>query len=166
MKWILRIIVILIAVIVLLSVVGLLFPRDQSFTRSVQIAQPPQAVWNVLTDCITLPSWRPEVTICERMPDENGHAIYRLISRSGGATTIEVDETIPHQSLAIRVLGIPAGGKLTWIFNLTSMNGGTQVSLTQNDSMADLPARIFFRASVRTQKADTFLRELAAKFAA
>jgi len=164
MKWLFWTAASLISVVVLLSVIGVLMPRTQSFTRSVRIPDPPQTVWSVLTDCTAEPYWRPEVKSCQALPTEDGHPVFRLMSSHGGSTEVEVYETIPSQNLGVRFLNLPAGGQLSWIFNLTPFQGGTQVSLTQNDSIGDLPARIFFRASVRAQVADAFLRELAQDF--
>lgn len=164
MKWILRIAAACVFLLLLLCAIGLLMPRDQSFTVSTQIAEPPQAVWNVLTDCAAQPAWRPELRSCARMADADGRIGYQLTYASGRILKIEVVESIPPENIEVRVLHLPAGGKLAWIFNLTPLDGGTQVSLTQNDEMKNLLARFIFRAVFRNEHPNDFLHALARKF--
>ncbi|MGH9759074.1 MAG: SRPBCC family protein [Candidatus Acidiferrales bacterium] len=164
MKWILRIFAVCVFLLLLLGVIGLLMPRDQSFTVSTQIAEPPQAVWNVLTDCAAQPAWRPKLRSCARAADEDGRTVYQLTYASGRILKIEVVESIPPENIEVRVLHLPAGGRLAWIFNLTPLAGGTQVSLTQNDEMKNLLARFIFRAVFRNQHPSDFLHALARKF--
>ena len=76
----------------------------------------------------------------------------------------EVVESIPPENIEVRVLQLPAGGKLAWIFNLTPLAGGTQVSLTQNDEMKNLLGRFIFRAVFRNEHPRDFLHALARKF--
>lgn len=164
MKWILRCAAACLFLLGLLCAIGLLMPRDQSFTVSTQIAEPPQAVWSVLTNCAAQPSWRSELKSCSRAADEGGHAIYQLTYANGRILKIEVMEMIPPENIEIRVLHLPAGGKLAWIFNLTPLDGGTQVSLTQNDEMKNLLGRFIFRAVFRNERPNDFLQALARKF--
>jgi uncharacterized protein YndB with AHSA1/START domain len=164
MKWILRTAAACVFLLALLCAIGLLMPRDQSFTVSTQIAEPPQAVWRVLANCAAQSAWRPEVKSCARATDEGGHAVYQLTYASGRILKFEVVESIPPDNIEVRVLHLPAGGKLAWIFNLTPLDGGTQVSLTQNDEMKNLLGRFIFRAVFRNAHPNDFLHALARKF--
>ena len=164
MKWIPRCAAACIFLLALLCAIGLLMPRDQSFTVSTQIAEPPQAVWNVLTDCSAQPAWRSGLKSCARAADEDGRAVYQLKYASGQILKLEVVESIPPENIEVRLLNLPAGGKLAWIFNLTPLAGGTQVSLTQNDEMKNLLGRFIFRAVFRNQHPKDFLHALARKF--
>lgn len=164
MKWILRAAAGCIFLLALLCAIGLLTPRDQSFTVSTQIAETPQAVWSVLTNCAAQPAWRPELKSCARVADEGGHAVYQLTYASGRILKLEVVESIPPENIGVRVMNLPAGGRLAWIFNLTPLAGGTQVSLTQNDEMKNLLGRFIFRAVFRNEHPNDFLHDLARKF--
>ncbi len=150
--------------IVIFVVIGLLLPRQQSFTRDVEINQPVPAIWRAVSDCPAEPSWRPDLKSCDRLPDENGHATYRLTTRRGRAMKMEVVESIPPQHIMFRFLGLPSNGTIVWIFNLDPWNGGTKISLTQNDSVGNPLARILYRTVFRTEFADGYLDALARKF--
>jgi hypothetical protein len=162
-RWLAGFLVFFLAVLI---AVGLLLPRDLSFTRSVVIRESPEAIWNAIADCPGQPAWRAEIKSCERLPDNSGHAVFRLTDRDGHSQEIGIAAAAPPANIEAHFIGLPGGARLAWIFNLSPVDGGTEVSLTQNESVSNPLARIYLRTIFRPNLSDDFLRDLAHKFAA
>lgn len=65
MKWLVWSALTLTAVILVVWITGALLPRSHSVSRSIQLRQPPEVVWDVVTGP---PSWRPEIKSYQQLP--------------------------------------------------------------------------------------------------
>ncbi len=117
--------------VVVVAGTGALLPRTHLATSSVLYPQPPDTVWQVLTGFQEHPSWRSGLQGMQRLPDRNGHAVWREV-RASGPLTYEVVEEDPPRRLVTRMADpdLPFGG--SWTYVLTPEAGGTRVAITED----------------------------------
>ncbi len=93
MKWLLRIVVTLVAVALLVIVVGMSLPHNHFATRSAHLSAPPDQVWSIITEVGASPtreSRSAEAGIIESCPMEVAAEsqlprMERSITRSSGS---------------------------------------------------------------------------------
>ena len=57
MKWILRILVIIVVLIAVIFAIGYILPARSTHTRTIALKQPPEKVFAVLADIPNMPKW-------------------------------------------------------------------------------------------------------------
>ena len=131
MKWVLLAIGILVALVALMALVGAFVPREHRATSSVTLRQPPDSVWNVVRDLGGVTAWWPEMKQAERLPDRDGHEVWR--QKTGGFDmTLVVTESQGPRRLVTRIdapEGAAFGG--TWTYELAPAGDVTRVSVTE-----------------------------------
>jgi len=100
MKWILRILVIIVALIAIMFAIGFALPAHTTHTRTVQLKQPPEKVFAVLADIPNLPKWNRNMEKVEVLAPIDGKATlatarFRLAT---AATRIRVASTSPARA--------------------------------------------------------------------
>ena len=83
-----------IGVLALLAVVGCFFPRHHVASRSLRSKRPPEEVWNVVSDYAAVPGWHPEIKKVERLPDRDGHEVWRETDKRGYPVQLETVEAV------------------------------------------------------------------------
>ena len=135
------------ALILLVGIVGALLPGRYAVVESARYRQPPPVVWAAVSDLAALPSWDPLVQRMERLPDRDGHPVWRE-HNGDGSITYEVAEAVPPRRLVLAVLANDAPFRGTWTFDLApgpSGEGGSRLTLSARGRI-DNP---FFRFLVR-----------------
>ncbi len=140
MKWILVVLGILVAVLALVALVGALLPKEHVASRAARFRQPPESIWQAITDYEKFPSWRPGVKIVQRLPDRNGRLVWVEKAEYGPRAQqvpIEVVESRPPAGgspgrLVTRIADphLPFGG--TWTYELVAASGTTTLRITEN----------------------------------
>ena len=112
MKWALIAGGVIVSLIVLVVIIGALLPRDHVATVSARIAATPDAVWDMITDVASHPSWRSDVQRVEALPSTTTGASWREHSKNG-ALTMVVDRADAPRHLITRIAdkGLPFGGQ-------------------------------------------------------
>jgi hypothetical protein len=72
MKWIWIAGGVVAVVLVAVMVIGWLLPVKHRASRQATFIAPPEAVWRLMTDVESFPSWRSDVKTVERLPDRDG----------------------------------------------------------------------------------------------
>jgi uncharacterized protein YndB with AHSA1/START domain len=153
--------------IALVAIIGALLPRDHIATVTARIAAPPAAVWGVLTDPASFPTWRADVTKVELLPATATGPSWREYSRHG-AITMVFDLAEPPRKLIGRIAdeGLPFGGR--WIYEIVP-DGDTasRVTITEAGSVYNPIFRFVSRFIMgHTASIDAFLRALGRHFGA
>lgn len=132
MKWILLVVGVLAALVALVAVIGAVLPKGHVATRSAKFHQPPEVIWQALTDVEAFPSWRPDVRRVERLPDRDGRRAWREVWKNGQVIAMETVELEPPRRLVGRIAdpNLPFGG--TWTYELHPAEGGTVLRITEN----------------------------------
>lgn len=150
---------------IVLWVVGSRLPAEHVTTRSMLLAQTPAAIWLVLTDFPQLPSWNPHVRAVERLPDRNGHPVWRETYRNGAALSLESREAVPPRRLVRVIVDEQLPFRGSWEITVEPAGVGSRVTLTERGEIARPLVRVMyhlFHDPVAT--ADDYLQALAGRF--
>ena len=164
MKWILLVLGILVGLVALAAILGALLPREHVASRTVRLSRPPEEVWAAITEFAAHPSWRADLKAMERLPDRNGHAVWREVRRTG-PMTLEVVESQPPNRLVTRIADpdLPFGG--SWTYEIRGSDGGSLVTISENGEIYNpifrLMARFVFGYHATM---DAYLSALGKKF--
>src|SRR5206468_12576425 len=63
--------------------------RSHVAARSLRSKRSPEEVWAVVSDFAAVPSWHPEIKTVERLPDRDGHDVWRETDRRGYPVRLE-----------------------------------------------------------------------------
>jgi uncharacterized protein YndB with AHSA1/START domain len=144
--------------------VGMLLPKGHVASRTLRLNQPPEEVWRVLTDYAAMPSWRGDLRSVERLPDRDGHGVWKEILKNGFEIPLETTEESPPQRLVRRITDpkLPFGGR--WIHEIRLEAGGSELTLTEEGEVYQPIFRLVSRFTSQAATIEQFLRSLAAKF--
>jgi uncharacterized protein YndB with AHSA1/START domain len=144
--------------------IALTLPQDYSFTRGIVISRPPDVVWRVIRDIAGERGWRQNLRTIERLPDRNGHEVWRLRDYEGQTVVLEVLESVLSQRLVFEYEGRPGIGVITWTIAIQPVANDSQVTLVQRSTFYPRTYRLLARFVYGTSFADDFLKSLARKF--
>lgn len=161
---------VLVALLVLMILVvvatGAFLPQQHISTRAAQFHQPPDAIWQVISDYAKYPAWRKDVTRVEMLPSVNEKPSWREFDMQGGSIPYQVMVMVPPRALVARIADpkLPFGG--TWTYEISSMKDGSSlVRITEAGEIYNPIFRVAARyvlGDSRTQ--EQYLRALGAKF--
>ena len=131
MKWVLIVLGGFVGLIALMALIGASVSRDHRATSSVMLRQPPDSVWKVVRDLGNITAWWPAMEKTERLPDRDGHEVWRQ-KMSGFDVPIIVMESASPRRLVTQI-DPTAGGAFggTWTYELAPDSGGTRISVTE-----------------------------------
>jgi uncharacterized protein YndB with AHSA1/START domain len=154
----------LIGLLLVVTVIGWLLPKDHVATRIGRYRQPPEAVWEAITNVEAMPSWREGLKSVQKLPDRNGLPAHIEVT-SSGTIPMETVEMIAPQRLVGRIADpkLPFGG--TWTFDVAPAAEGATLRITERGYVTNP----FFRFMSRfvfgqTSTIESYLRSLAKKF--
>ena len=131
MKWVLIVVGGIVGLIALMAVVGAFVSRDHRATSSISLRQSPDSVWKVVRDLGNIPSWWPAMQKVERLPDRDGHEVWRQ-KMSGFDVPIIVLESSPPRKLVTQIDPAASGAfGGTWTYELAPDSVGTRISVTE-----------------------------------
>ena len=164
MKILLRAFLVLLSLVILVTVIGWLLPRDHVATRIGRYRQPPETIWKAITDVDAIPSWREGLKSVEHLPDHNGLPAHLEIT-SDGKIPFETLEMTPPQKLVTRIADpkLPFGG--TWTFEIAPVADGATLRITERGYVTNPFFRFMSRfVFSQTSTMETYLKSLAKKF--
>jgi uncharacterized protein YndB with AHSA1/START domain len=131
MKWVLIVIGGLAALVILMALIGVFVSRDHRATSTISLRQSPDSVWKVVRDIGGAPAWFSAMEKSERLPDRDGHEVWRQ-KMSGFDVPIIVLESSPPRKLVTQI-DPTAGGAFggTWTYELAPDSTGTRISVTE-----------------------------------
>lgn len=163
-----RVVVLLLAVAVgiglVVVAVGFLLPVRHEATVSATIPAPPEAVWAVLTDPASYPTWRGDVTSVELLPTDSGHVAWR---EQGGhrAIAFVVEQAERPTRLVTRITdkSLPFGG--SWEYRVAGDGAGSRVQITEHGEIYNPVFRFVSRFIMgQSATASAYLKALGARF--
>lgn len=156
----------LILLVLIVFGVGAALPRNHSVSLMVVIPAAPDTVWAVITDWEHSPAWRTDVKRVERLPDHDGHEVWKQIADEG-SWPLELVEQSPPTRLVAVVADSSQGFGGAWTYALAPEGAGTRVTLTE-DGFVDNPAFRFLATYVFGMRStmDGYLAGLARRFGA
>lgn len=165
MEWLIGITGAVGGLVILVLAIGALLPKQHVVIRRARFKQSPEVLWQTLTDAQAVPSWHPDVQRVDRLPDRNGHPVWLEVDRHGEGIPFEIVEAVPPRRLVRRIADpkLPFGG--SWTVELTPVEGGCEVTLTERGEVYN-PIFRFVSRFIMGHKAtmDAFLNALGKKF--
>jgi hypothetical protein len=166
MFWLLVAVGIVIGAISLVILIGSFLPEDHVASRKLALSQPPQTVWQVISDFPNTPKWYTGVKSVERLPDRNGHEVWQEEYQRNMKIPMETVEAMAPRRMVRRIAdeSLPFGG--TWEYIITpTTEGGSQLTITERGKVKNP----FFRFMSRfvfghATTIEDYLKALAVKF--
>ena len=111
-----------------------------------------------------MPSWRLNVIKVERLPDQNGHPVWRETYKSGESLPLEMLESLPPRRLVGRIADpkLPFGG--TWTYEIMPADGGCTITITERGEVYNPIFRLVSRFMNQAGTIEEYLTYLAHKF--
>ena len=173
MRWALWIVGSLVAIVALVALIGAMLPKGHVATRAAKFRQSPEAVWQAITGYEEFSKWRPGVTSVTRLPDANGHVVWKEKIGIGWKA-----EEIPYE---VMESGPPAGGKPgrlvariadpklpyggSWTYVVSTVDGGTELRVTERGEVYNPIFRFVSRFVIgHTKSLEDYLNALGQKF--
>jgi len=165
-KWSCRIVGGLVALIAAVWLIGSQLPVEHYATTSAEYGHPPEAVWAVISDFSTSPTWRSAIDTVDRLPDRNGRRSWRETG-SYGSMALELEEHLPPLRMVTRITDpdLPFGGR--WTYEIEPLASGSRLTITENGEIYN-PAFRFLSRFVfgYTETMDRYLEDLATRLEA
>jgi uncharacterized protein YndB with AHSA1/START domain len=139
--------------------IGAAVPADHVASRSAGYGQPPEVVWEAITDYEAFPSWRSGVDEVE--PLATAGATGWVERGPMGDLPLAVDESSPPRRLVLRIAADDLGFGGTWTYEIVPDGTGSILTITENGTVTNL----FFRFMSRfvfgyTATIETYLLDL------
>jgi uncharacterized protein YndB with AHSA1/START domain len=168
MRWLLFIVIGLIAAVVLVvgiaALVGSRLPQAHVASRSILLRQSPQSVYAVVRDFGSAPKWRDDVTRLDVDVQQDGRVYFRE-EGSNGTVNYELVEDVPAQRLVTRIRDTDLGYSGQWTYTFAAENGGTRVTIREDGEVSNVLFRFMSRYIFgHTASIDAYLRSLAKHF--
>jgi len=164
MKWILWIFVALAGILILITVIGYLLPKEHTVTRQARFHEPPEVIWKTITDIDSMPAWRQGLKRVKRLADQNRLPAWAETLDSG-VIPLETLTSQPPSKLVVRIADpkLPFGG--TWTYEITPLPSGSTLRIREDGEIYNplfrFLARFVFGYSGTIK---TYLKSMAKKF--
>lgn len=158
-RWILGIVIGVVAIIGLAWIVGLMLPKGHRASRTITLAASPETVFAAITDFKRYPDWRSDVKKIEIEGSGQG----ALVREENRTATIpyRIEVLAPVSRLVMRIADpkLPFGG--TWTYELQAAGNGTSLTLTEDGEVYNPIFRVLQKVFFSPYKTiDTFLDNL------
>lgn len=164
MKWILWVFTGLAGILILITVIGYLLPKEHTVTREARFHQSPEVIWKTITDIDAMPSWRQGLKSVKRLPDKNGLPAW-VETLDSGTMPLETLTALPPLKLVVRIADpkLPFGG--TWTYEITPAPEGCSLRIREDGEVYNLIFRFLSRFVFGySATIDTYLKSLGLKF--
>jgi uncharacterized protein YndB with AHSA1/START domain len=165
MKWIFRILGLLIVVAVLLLGIGFALPARTTATRTVTLKESPEEVFVVLADVQKMPEWNRNMEKVELLEPIDGKEATKQTFKGGMTMTIVTAESSPPNHL-VRAMHDMNGGPFagSWTYKISAGLDGTDVALTEDAEFKNPIFRLMVRLFGPTKYIDEHLVDLGKRF--
>lgn len=169
--WIALVFILLLGVAaLLLHLKGRTLPVEHKSFAVIQLNNTPDEVWAVIADAARQPQWMKGITAVERLPDKNGHTVWK---QRAGRNAFTLEETIvePPRRLVREIADLKGPFSGSWEFRLIPIPTkdpakpvAVKVRITERGKI-DMPiARAVMAMFGEDAYIKKYLKALAAKF--
>lgn len=163
MKVVLLILGIIVGLLILITIVGAFMSRTHVATSEITLKQPIDSVYKVLRDVGGMTTWWKDLKTSERVAGASGER-WRQVA---GGFTMELDivNDDPPRGFVSNIVeqpGAPFGGR--WVYTLTTVQGGTRVSVSEEGWIGPPPFRVMASIMGLNRTLDSVLISLGTHF--
>lgn len=166
MKWLLIFIGAIAGIFAVAYGIGSTIPTEHVASRTAKFDQPPEKIWETITNFEAAPTWRKDLTAVKRLPDRNGNPVWKETGGYGEMSYEIVEFEPPHKLVTVIADDeeLPFGGSWTYEIEETA-TGGSRVTITENGEIYN-PIYRFMAKTIFGYHAtiENYLQALAAKF--
>jgi ribosome-associated toxin RatA of RatAB toxin-antitoxin module len=128
MRWVIIVVVTLLALVAVVALIGALLPQGHVASRSRTFAHPAERVFNAISDARRYPEWRPgmrNVTMLSEQP------LRWREDATTGKVEFEVTESQGPRRQVVTIVSkdLPFGGR--WEYDLAPDGNGTRLTITE-----------------------------------
>lgn len=159
MKWFIRLLILFCVLILSMFIVGSTLPQEHTAIATQTFNSSREEVWTVLTDFNSWPSWRSNLKEIR-----DGSNSFSEVSTDDEIIEYRIDDFTPPERLITRIItpDLPFGG--TWTYELTAMEGGCSLTITENGEVYSPMFRFLSKyAFGHTTTMDQYLQDLKKK---
>src|SRR5580700_5330120 len=127
LAWMLLGVGVLVGVLLVITVIGMFQPRSHVVTRAITLKQPPESVWQTMTDFPGQPAWHKGVIKVERLADRDGHEVWRETYKGNYPMTLAITEAAPPHKLVRTIADEKGPFRGRWEFDLAAIEGGSRL---------------------------------------
>ncbi len=167
MKWAVAVVVGLVGLVAVVVGVGLLLPKKHRASESARFRVGAEPLWEVITTFGAYPTWRTGISAVERLPERNGHDVWKETDSHHEGIPYETVESVPNKRLVRRIADptLPFGG--TWTFELEPTPEGATLTITEDGEVYNPVFRFVSRFVMgHTKSIHGYLSDLQAKVGA
>lgn len=166
MKWVVGLGVGLVGLVAIVVGIGLLLPEKHRASESARYRLSAERLWEIITDFSAYSTWRSGVSAVERLPDMDGHPVWKETDSQGEGIPYETVESVAGKRLIRRIAdpNLPFGG--TWEFGLEATSDGTTLTITEDGEVYNPIFRFVARFLIgHTKNIHGYLNDLQTKVA-
>lgn len=150
----------LVAVVVLVTLIGLMMPKGHRASRTITLRAAPPDVFAVISDFARYSEWRSDVQRVEVLPDTGQGQMIREYGKNG-TIPYRVEVFQPPSRMVMRIAdpSLPFGG--TWTFELEPSDAKTDLTLTEDGEVYNPIFRFISKVFISEYATiDTYLADL------
>ncbi|MEW6684113.1 MAG: SRPBCC family protein [Nitrospirota bacterium] len=166
MKWIVGLGIGLVVLIGVVVGVGALLPEKHRASESSRFRVGAEQLWEIITNFGAYSTWRSGLSGVERLPDMNGHPVWKETDSHNEGIPYETVESVPNKRLVRRIAdpNLPFGG--TWTFDLETTPEGVTLTIVEDGEVYNPIFRFVSRFIMgHTKNIHGYLSDLQAKVA-
>jgi hypothetical protein len=166
MKWIVGLGVGLVAFVGVIVGVGMFLPEKHRASESAHFRAGVEQLWEVITNFTAYPTWRRDISTIERLPDMNGHPVWKELDSHNEGIAYETVDAVPSKRLVRRIAdpNLPFGG--TWTFELDTTPEGVTLTIIEDGEVYNPIFRFVSRFIIgHTKNIRGYLDDLQARVA-
>jgi hypothetical protein len=166
MRWVILGALFLITIVLAIFATGAMLPLGHVASRKLKLNQPPEAIWQAISNHSDDIKWRTDLKSIERLADINGHPAWQETYKNGMKLLLEDSETVPPQKLVRRVKDSGNMFSGQWTFEITPAgSGGSILEITERGEVPNPFFRFVSRFIMgHTKSIEQYMTALAGKF--
>lgn len=164
MKWLLRILSVIVVLALLVLALGYSIPAHHQLTRTIDLKQTPEAIFAALADVQKMPEWNHNMEKVEMLPPIDGKEATKQTFNGGMTMTIVTAESSPPTHL-VRAMGDASGPMIgSWTYEISPATDGSHVMLTEEATFRNPIFRLMVKIFGPTKHMDEHLVDLGKHF--
>jgi hypothetical protein len=164
-RWLIRALVVLLALILGVLLVGVLLPEEHHASRTLQTKQSPQAIWDAINDHASEPQWRSDVASVTSLGDRNGKPVWQENYKDGNKVALMTTESKPPTRIVRELTDVDGPFSGRWEIDIQPTPSGSDITITEIGKVSNPFFRFVSRFIIgHTTFMERYLTGLAGKF--